>query len=134
MEAEMTKPGNLALLGLMGVASAVLAACVTVAGQDAVGPLTAHWGNLEGPWLFRTDPDDIGEKQGWEKPNLDETGWRTIRVPGCWEAQGVTDPRPGQPPKPKPPRVPWTDYDGVAWYRLHFVVPKEWQGQELLLR
>jgi hypothetical protein len=89
--------------------------------------------NLQGQWLFHTDPYEVGENQGWQQPGFDDsTGWRTIVVPGYWEPQGVTDPRPGQPPKPKI-GVEWTDYDGVAWYRLRFVVPKEWAGQDLVL-
>ncbi len=93
-------------------------------------PMT--WGNLEGDWLFRTDPDDVGEGEGWASADHDDDAWQTLRVPGYWEAQGVTDPRPGQPPKPKD-GLPWTDYDGVAWYRLRFVVPENWAGQELVL-
>jgi hypothetical protein len=102
------------------------------AAQDGPRTLTAQWGNLEGAWRFRTDPQDVGEKQGWQQPDFREEGWRTLNVPGYWEAQGVTDPRPGRPPRPKN-GVSWTDYDGVAWYRLRFVVPAAWKGQELVL-
>lgn len=94
--------------------------------------LKEEWSNLAGQWLFRTDPEEIGEKEGWHQPQFRETGWRKIEVPGGWEEQGVTDPRPGQPPKPKN-GLPWTDYDGVAWYRLHFIVPAEWAGEDLVL-
>ena len=99
------------------------------------GPLllSQHRGNLEGEWLFHTDPHRVGEKEGWQEPDADESGWRPLNVAAYWEAQGVTEPRPGRPPKPKG-RLPWTDYDGVAWYRLRFVVPAEWQGLPLLLR
>lgn len=101
--------------------------------ERAVPPLSQHRGNLEGEWLFRTDPHDVGEKGGWQKSDADESSWRTLNVPGYWEVQGVTEPRPGRPPKPKG-RLPWTDYDGVAWYRLRFVMPAKWRGQPLLLR
>ena len=37
--------------------------------------------------------------------------WRTIRVPGFWEAQGADA------------------YDGFAWYRCFFRVPKDFAGQ-----
>ncbi|MFQ6098800.1 MAG: sugar-binding domain-containing protein, partial [Armatimonadota bacterium] len=105
-------------------------------GTVLAGPLvlTEQWGNLEGPWLFRTDPLEVGEKEGWEKPGLDESGWRTLTVPGSWEPQGVTDPRPGQPPKKPAAGVRWSDYDGTAWYRLHFIAPKHWANDELVLR
>ncbi|MHB0999692.1 MAG: glycosyl hydrolase [Armatimonadota bacterium] len=95
--------------------------------------LAPEMGNLEIEWLFRTDPYDAGLKQGWMKPAFADTGWRKIKVPGNWEAQGVTDPRPGQPPQ-KNDSILVTDYDGVAWYRLHFIVPANWAGKELILR
>jgi len=94
--------------------------------------LKEEWGNLAGEWLFRTDPEEVGEREEWQEAEFREVGWRRIEVPGGWEEQGVTDARPGQPPKPKD-GLPWTDYDGVAWYRLHFIVPKEWAGEDSLL-
>lgn len=90
-------------------------------------------GNLEGEWAFRTDPEDIGLKSGWQGPELDDSAWQRLRVPGYWEPQGVTEPRPGQAAKTMK-GVRWTDYDGVAWYRLRFTVPPEWAEGELLLR
>ncbi len=94
--------------------------------------LTADMDNLEGKWLFRTDPEDVGERQGWQRPDWDVSGWRVLVVPGSWESQGITDPRPGMPPKPRM-GMPWTDYDGVAWYRRRFVVPRSWAGKRLVL-
>ena len=94
--------------------------------------LSDDWGNIEGTWRFRTDPSDVGEQEGWQAvDHADAEGWRDIEAPGHWEAQGVTDPRPGEAPKPKD-GMPWSDYDGIAWYRLRFVVPKEWRGKELV--
>jgi len=100
--------------------------------HSAPRPLKAQWGNLEGEWRFRIDPEEVGEKDGWHRLDFREEEWRTLRVPGYWEAQGVTDPRPGRPPKPGD-GLPWTDYDGVAWYRLRFQVPASWKGQDLVL-
>jgi hypothetical protein len=100
--------------------------------QAAPRTLSSGYGNLNGSWLFSTDPGDVGEKEGWQRADYKDSDWRALRVPGSWEPQGVTDPRPGQPPKPKG-NLPWTDYDGAAWYRLHFTVPASWEGKELLL-
>jgi hypothetical protein len=94
--------------------------------------LTRYWGNLDGEWRFAIDPDEAGGKAGWMEADFDDSTWRVLKAPGYWEAQGVTDPRPGQPPKPKD-GMPYTDYDGTAWYRKHVMVPKEWVGQELVL-
>jgi len=30
--------------------------------------------------------------------------------------------------------MPWTDYDGVAWYRKRVTVPREWAGKPLILQ
>lgn len=102
------------------------------AAMCAPAELVAEWGNLEGSWRFRTDPGEVGEQEGWHQVDLNEAEWGTLRVPGCWEAQGVTEARPGEPPHPRN-GMPWSDYDGVAWYRLHFIVPAAWAGKELLL-
>ena len=106
---------------------------ISVFAHAAPRELTPEPGNLEGSWLFRTDPAETGEKDGWAAPACDDSGWRTLQAPGYWEAQGITDPRPGQPPKPLTGGAAYTDYDGIAWYRLHFVAPADWAGQNLLL-
>lgn len=111
-----------------------IALAILLAGCLAAQPgeLEPHFGNLEGEWLFSTDPGDVGEKENWASTDFDDSEWRTLRVPGYWEGQGVTDPRPGQPPKPKN-GLPYTDYDGVAWYRLRFEAPAGWEGEGLVL-
>jgi hypothetical protein len=43
------------------------------------------WLNLNGPWQFRFDGNDSGEKEEWFKP--DDLLWREqIIVPFCWES------------------------------------------------
>lgn len=105
--------------------------CLQFAGA-APRTLAPEWGNLDGMWQFKTDPGEVGEQEGWQRTDFDDSGWRELKAPGLWEPQGITDARPGQPPKPKG-TMPWSDYDGVAWYRLHVVVPEAWAGQPLLL-
>lgn len=101
--------------------------------QPPARSLAAAPGNLEGEWAFRTDPEDVGLKSGWQRPETDDSAWQRLHVPGYWEPQGVTEPRPGEAAKTMK-GVRWTDYDGVAWYRLRFTVPTEWAEDELLLR
>jgi hypothetical protein len=57
---------------------------------------------LSGVWDFRLD---------------EESTWRPIPVPGCWELIGVRK-----------------DVSGPAWYRLRFDVPPELAGRRLWLR
>ena len=58
-------------------------------------------------WKFKTDPRGIGHlpNQKWYREEIDETGWRSIRL-GVWEKQGF-------------------DYDGIAWYRIRFTMPEK---------
>ncbi|MBI5833476.1 MAG: hypothetical protein HZB16_14350 [Armatimonadetes bacterium] len=98
----------------------------------AAQELPATVGNLNGAWRFLTDPEGIGVAQGWATPGFDDSGWRELKVPGSWEPQGITDPRPGQPPTPKG-TMPWSDYDGIAWYRRRVTVPEAWRGKPVVL-
>ncbi len=56
---------------------------------------------IAGPWRFRT-----GDAAGYAAPEYDDSAWETIPVPAQWEQAG----HPG--------------YDGVAWYRTRFTLPR----------
>ncbi|HOX36656.1 MAG TPA: glycosyl hydrolase [Candidatus Brocadiia bacterium] len=88
--------------------------------------LAPRFGNLNGRWAFRLDPGQTGEKDGWAAPILDDSAWQQILVPGLWEEQGVTGERDakGNPPD---------GYNGVAWYRLKFIISADWKGKDLNL-
>ena len=58
--------------------------------------------SLSGTWEFRLD---------------DESSWRPITVPGCWEQAGIRK-----------------DRSGPAWYRLRFAIPLDVLGQRLWLQ
>ncbi|MBM3501511.1 MAG: hypothetical protein FJX74_22890, partial [Armatimonadetes bacterium] len=79
-------------------------------------------------WRFRTDPDDVGKAQGWERPDADDAAWQTLRAPGMWQDQGITDDNPRwqyDDPSMKRP------YNGVAWYRVRVTVPEVLRGRDL---
>jgi len=63
--------------------------------------------NLTGTWKFM--PGDAPE---FAKSELDDTAWRTIRIPGSWHLQGF-------------------DYDGTAWFRMKFEVSELVAGHDL---
>ncbi|MDD5704964.1 MAG: hypothetical protein PHR35_03505 [Kiritimatiellae bacterium] len=65
-------------------------------------------------WKFKTDPDDRGVREGWYRPELEDTGWDSIEAGASWESQGH-------------------DYDGYAWYRTTFTIPEQYRGRRLLL-
>ena len=52
---------------------------------------------------------------GWEKPGVDEAGWKTMVQPAEWEKAGLY-------------------MDGVLWLRRTVTIPEAWAGQPLELR
>lgn len=66
-------------------------------------------------WLFRKDPQQVGEAEGWFQVEAAEDGWQRIPVPRWWEETAVGA------------------YDGVAWYRVRVPIPAEARGKPLRL-
>ena len=62
--------------------------------------------SLDGRWRFLEDPLEEGETCGWHDPDHDRSSWRTIRVPGVWNAAF--------------PEL--LEYEGVGWYATTFDV------------
>jgi sialate O-acetylesterase len=63
-----------------------------------------------GNWRFKT-----GDSEKWTDPSFDDRSWNQIFVPAYWESQG------------------YPEYDGVAWYRLHFKLPAELSEKTLII-
>lgn len=71
---------------------------------------TAGAVSLCGRWLFRTDPEDIGEQRRWFSGPSDTIGdWKQVGVPHTWQIE-----------------PPLAGYRGVAWYRRLIDVPSAW--------
>lgn len=66
-------------------------------------------------WRFRFDPDDQGIDRGWFEPGFDDAAWRWVPTTKPWEKTEA-----GRAWKAEHGR----DYDGFAWYRLSFDLPK----------
>ena len=62
--------------------------------------------SIDGAWRFLENPDEVGHRQQWYSPGLDRTGWRSIEVPGVWNA-AFPD---------------LLDYEGIGWYATEFDV------------
>jgi sialate O-acetylesterase len=64
-------------------------------------------------WRFRTDPENSGHllKQPYYLEKFPDGGWAPIAIGDVWENQG------------------FKGYDGFAWYRLKFTLPKEIPGK-----
>jgi beta-galactosidase/beta-glucuronidase len=73
--------------------------------------------DLNGDWLFSTDPGNVGEEEGWTEPEFDDSDWLKVTVPHTWNVMQAT-----------------SEYEGVAWYRKHFTIPEEVQDPHLRLQ
>jgi beta-galactosidase len=72
--------------------------------------------SLNGPWAFKTDPDNQGETGQWFAGNYPTAGWESMTVPGNWDTHNA-----------------YARYDGKAWYRKQVDVPADWAGKSLRL-
>ncbi|TRW17319.1 beta-glucuronidase [Glacieibacterium frigidum] len=70
---------------------------------------------IGGVWRFRTDPSDIGEREGWENGLAQ---FRLIPVPASWN-EIFDDVR---------------NYTGTAWYETYLNVARSLKGQRIVLR
>lgn len=69
---------------------------------------------LSTTWKFRTDPDGVGESEGWHQAVPDDQ-WADIETTRHWTDQGH-------------------DYHGTAWYRLDLAAPDASEGSFDALR
>jgi sialate O-acetylesterase len=65
-------------------------------------------------WWRRNDPGSAA-LPGWADPALDDSGWKTMNLPGYWEEAGL----PG--------------FDGIVWFRKELNLPGDWPGKDLVL-
>ncbi len=71
-------------------------------------------------WDFRTDPHNEGLIGGWFEPTHAPADWDLIETTRGWEGQGYQDEN-------------LHGYDGFAWYRTRFTVPKKFEGKRIVL-
>jgi len=106
----------------------------SVTGQNAEDVLS-----LRGDWEFTTNVRYVPKRNGIWGRQVDEE-WkdvRSIRVPSCWEAQGVGEPGPSECWDPgwdhaaKPIRH---KHMGSGWYRKNVTVPAAWKDKRVWLK
>ncbi len=92
---------------------------ITIPRPEYPRPQTVRdeWLNLNGPWEFEFDDENIGLEQGWHQPERRLS--REILVPFAFEARasGIGDP----------------SVHKVVWYRREFALPDAWQGRRVRL-
>ncbi len=89
------------------VAAAIFLIPMSTSGQQVGGNLSV---DLSGQWQFRT-----GDNRAWTMPEPNEGEWSATRVPNSWESQG------------------FEDYNGFAWYRRAFKLPRQFEKKEFVL-
>lgn len=111
-------------------------AAVRAEGRDRVlGRLHAGALSLSGEWRFKLDPKSVGEKDGWFGSDTQFT--ERIRVPGCWDAQGkgipgaITTIANADDTEPHVRTI--SAYNGDAWYKRAFRIPRSWRGKVIWL-
>jgi len=67
--------------------------------------------DLSGEWRF-----EIGDDMAYADPDFDDSSWEPVHVPDMWENEGY----PG--------------YNGFAWYRIRFFLPKNMKNKSLHLQ
>lgn len=67
--------------------------------------------NFDVKWRFQ-----IGDARDYAAPHFDDAKWEQIEIGNEWEKQGF----PG--------------YDGIAWYRIRFVIPSSEDGKNLYIK
>ncbi|EJL37516.1 beta-galactosidase/beta-glucuronidase [Caulobacter sp. AP07] len=96
---------------------------------------SARYQTLDGPWSFSFSPSSDAVPDGFEKPDYDVSGWKTIKVPAMWQTEGYDQPRYNNITYPFPANRPLIPHatNPVGSYRRTFEVPAGWSGQDVIL-
>jgi beta-galactosidase len=73
--------------------------------------------SLDRDWRFLK-----GDAPGAEQPNVDDSEWRTVRLPHDWVIEGPFS-------KQENPHEGALPVSGTGWYRKHFVLPASAKGR-----
>ena len=65
--------------------------------------------------VVRPDPGNAGFGKGWAAPEFDDAAWKEMTVPGSWIQQNISG-------------------NGAVWIRRRVELPRDWTGQDLILR
>lgn len=96
---------------------------------------SARYQTLDGLWAFHFSPSATGVPPGLEQPGYDVSGWKSIKVPAMWQAEGYDQARYNNITYPHPANRPLIPHETnpVGSYRRSFTVPPDWAGQDVIL-
>ncbi|GLI96867.1 glycoside hydrolase family 2 TIM barrel-domain containing protein [Sphingobium sp. BS19] len=91
--------------------------------------------SLNGSWRFFFSPNVDGAPADFFRDEFDVSGWKTIRVPADWQAEGYDQARYNNITYPFPANRPLIPHDRnpVGSYRRDVDIPADWAGQDVLL-
>ncbi|WP_230481632.1 glycoside hydrolase family 2 TIM barrel-domain containing protein [Sphingomonas sp. Leaf21] len=92
--------------------------------------------SLDGPWSFAFSPSVDAAPRGFERPDYDVSGWKSIKVPAMWQAEGYGQPKYNNITYPFPANRPLVPHDDneTGSYRRDFDLPQGWTGQDVILQ
>lgn len=90
---------------------------------------------LTGMWRFSFSPSADALPRGFEKPDYDVSGWKEIKVPSDWQAEGYDQARYFNITYPFPANRPLIPHatNPVGSYRRDVDLPAGWAGQDVIL-
>lgn len=96
---------------------------------------SARYQTLDGLWAFHFSSSATGAPPGFEQPGYDVSGWKSIKVPAMWQAEGYDQARYNNITYPHPANRPLIPHETnpVGSYRRSFTVPPDWAGQDVIL-
>ncbi|MGA1806540.1 glycoside hydrolase family 2 TIM barrel-domain containing protein [Sphingobium sp. WW5] len=91
--------------------------------------------SLNGEWKFAFSPDADTLPAGFEQPDFDVSGWKSIKVPADWQAEGYDQARYNNITYPFPANRPLIPHatNPVGSYRRDIDLPTGWNGQDVVL-
>jgi beta-galactosidase len=93
--------------------------------------------NFNASWLFHRQSNGVGELGSFDRdsgvagqiephfrqaplPEYDDSWWQPVNLPHTWNAQDVSDEKPGY-------------WRGIGWYRKHFKLGSQYSGKRIFL-
>ncbi|MDQ2985583.1 MAG: DUF4981 domain-containing protein, partial [Armatimonadota bacterium] len=95
-----------------------------------------YWKSLNGDWKFNWVGKPADRPEDFYRTDFDDSKWKSIAVPACWEMKGYGIPiytNIRYPHGANPPFIPH-EYNPVGSYRTVIQVPKAWDGRRTVIR
>lgn len=91
--------------------------------------------SLNGTWKFNIVKKPSDRPLNFHQQNLDDSNWKTIKVPSNWELQDFDTPIYTNIVYPFPKNPPFIneDYNPVGSYRTSFTIDEDWKNKEVIL-